>query len=183
MPNAIHSFSSSAPELHSDIWLKFLMCCLAIYFGLRLLLRFIDFAESTIFAISYLIRAIYRRLARLRIGFDRLVLNTANNMALALFLLTFRLAIAWPRYFPRTYLKGYKRGSFHHLKKIDKRLDWLITEALATERAKDGRVCAYQVMASVALLEVWARDLLYNAMMEANDRGAEFAALAHKHSA
>ena len=154
------------------------MCCLAIYFGLRLLLRFIDFAESTIFAISYLIRAIYRRLARLRIGFDRLVLNTANNMALALFLLTFRLAIAWPRYFPRTYLKGYKRGSFHHLKKIDKRLDWLITEALATERAKDGRVCAYQVMASVALLEVWARDLLCDAMIEANDRGAEFAALA-----
>ena len=150
-----------------------------MYFGLRLLLRLIEIAESTIFAIAYLIRAIYRRLARLRIGFDRLVLNTANDIALALFLLTFRLAIAWPWYFPRTYLKGYKRGSFSRLRKIDKRLDWLVTEALAMERAEDGRVRAYEVMASVALLEVWARDLLCDAMIEANDRGAEFAALAH----
>lgn len=47
------------------------------------------------------------------------------------------------------------------------------------ERAEDGRVRAYEVMASVALLEVWARDLLCDAMIEAIDRGAEFAALAH----
>jgi hypothetical protein len=76
-----------------------------MYFGLCLVLMFMGFVESTILATAYLIGAIHRRLGHLLIVIYRSALNTVNDIALALFVLTYRLATVYYHYHPSRLLK------------------------------------------------------------------------------